>query len=524
MIGTLATACAAAEGTVEQQTDTQPAAVANALPRFDILEYRVEGNEVLPVVMVERAVYPFLGPDKTIEDVKKARAALELTYQQAGYLSVFVDIPEQGVDSGVVTLQVVEGEVARLRVTGNRYFSQGRIRATVPSLAQGSVPNFNDVQREVAQLNRQADRKVTPVLRPGALPGQVEAELKVDDKSPLHWDVEINNRQTPNTHPLRLQASVRYDNVWQRGHSFGLTAQTAPEDTNSLRVFVASYTAPLSEKGDLLALYAINSNSSVAAVGTTSVIGKGTIFGVRRIAPLRSLGGYSHFVSLGLDHKDFGESVRLGSDSVDTPITYVPIVAEYRASYSSALWTQRGSLSVSGAPRDWFTNSDEEFARKRFNARASYLSLRGDWLAERKLNEKTSLRGRLLGQLASQPLISSEQLAAGGLETVRGYLEAERLADRGLIMSLEARRALAVKSERLQAVTLLAFVEGAMLGIIDALPGQPSSSSLLSTGVGLRLRAYDQVDAALDFAIPLEAGQFTRKHDPRVHFRVAARF
>ena len=86
---------------------------AQAQPRFDILEYEVLGNSLLPDLAIEQAVTPYLGEGRALGDVDAARAALLQRYQDAGYLSVQVLIPEQKVDGGVVRLQVVEAPVHR---------------------------------------------------------------------------------------------------------------------------------------------------------------------------------------------------------------------------------------------------------------------------------------------------------------------------------------------------------------------------------------------------------------------------
>ena len=145
-------------------------AMAQTAPRFDVYEYEIEGNTVLPVAAVERAVTAHLGPERSLGDVEAARAALEKAYQDAGYVTVFVDLPEQEVREGVVRLRVLEGQVSRLKVTESRYYDQGRIRAVVSELAAGKVPNFNVVQAQLAEVNRTEERRVQPILRPGPLP------------------------------------------------------------------------------------------------------------------------------------------------------------------------------------------------------------------------------------------------------------------------------------------------------------------------------------------------------------------
>jgi hemolysin activation/secretion protein len=502
---------------------------------FDVYEYRVEGNTKLPAVAIERAVYPFLGPGKTLDDVEKARAALEKTYQQKGFLTVLVDLPEQKVDQAVVRLRVVEGKVARLRVTGSRYYSAGVIRAQVTQLSPDSVPDFGQVQRQLATLARTPDRQVTPVLRPGQYPGTVEVELKVEDQLPLHGSLELNNRQTANTKPLRVAASLRYDNLWQRAHSVSLQYQTAPEDVRNLQVYGGSYALPVSDDGSVLALYGVHSNSDVAALATTTVIGKGTILGARYVIPLQGLGSYFHSLTLGVDHKAFEESVILGADETTKPITYVPISLEYRMNLVGETRTHSGNVSINSAPRGLFGNDDAEFEAKRSGAHASYVYLRGEWISEQRLGQGWSLAGRLTGQLANQPLISNEQFGAGGVDTVRGYLESEALADNGLVGQFELRRTFRPAEAYAQwakSLEAFAFFDAGALRVIDPLPQERSSFDLYSAGLGLRAQGVKYWEAALDLAVPLRSGPpvpqrsspYTTENDARLLFRIAGKF
>src|ERR1700754_4200360 len=68
---------------------------AAAQQKFDVLELRVLGNTTLDARAIEAAVYPYTGPDKAMADIEAARAALERTYHDRGFGTVFVDIPEQ---------------------------------------------------------------------------------------------------------------------------------------------------------------------------------------------------------------------------------------------------------------------------------------------------------------------------------------------------------------------------------------------------------------------------------------------
>jgi hemolysin activation/secretion protein len=230
-------------------------------------------------------------------------------------------------------------------------------------------------------------------------------------------------------------------------------------------------------------------------------------------------------VSFGIDSKDFKESARVGSDTTETPISYVQIAAEYRATVTAApTRTHTGYLGFYTAPRSLFGNNPEEFARKRFGARPNYLYVRGEWVTEQRYGASL-LRAKLAGQLSDQPLISNEQYASGGADTVRGYLEIERLADQGVLGSVEFKRALRPGGTGLlSGATVLAFADASHLWISRPLPGQKSELELYGAGVGVRWQKLPHWVAGLDVGVPLTDGQVTRKNEPRAHFRVEGKF
>lgn len=500
------------------------APAASAQPRFDIREYRVEGNTLLATSLIERMLYPRLGRGKTIEDVEAARSLLEQVYHDAGYPTVLVNIPEQSITGGVVRLQAVEGSVDRLRISGSRYFSLDRIRAQVPSLAEGRVPNLAAAQRDLAALNRQtADRAVMPVMRAGRAPGTVEVELKVKDQLPVHGSLELNDRYGVNTSRLRLNGTLRYDNLWQREHSLSVQYQTAPQDTGELQVWVGTYVVRSTASDHVLVVYGVHSDSDTAAVGTLGVIGKGDMVGLREIVPLEGSEQYSHNLTFGVDFKDFSESIRLqGADTLNTPINYVPWSVQYSGTRrGDGVQTQFGT-SINFGIRG-LGNDPEEFDNKRFNAHANYLYVRANFEREQEIYRGLRLRVKVEGQVADSPLISNEQFSAGGADSVRGYHESERLGDNAVQGTIELGKPFPVQG-RIQELRGLAFMDGAALRVRDALPGQDEKYEISSAGLGLRLRAWQDLAAALDWARVFHATDEVDAGDQRVHFSLAYSF
>src|SRR5271165_6735986 len=84
-------ACATASPSLAAAPPPPDAAATTPARTFDVEAYDIDGAKLLPTVEVEAAVYPFLGPGRTAQDIDNARAALEKAYRDHGYQSVVVE-------------------------------------------------------------------------------------------------------------------------------------------------------------------------------------------------------------------------------------------------------------------------------------------------------------------------------------------------------------------------------------------------------------------------------------------------
>jgi hemolysin activation/secretion protein len=137
----------------------------------------------------------------------------------------------------------------------------------------------------------------------------------------------------------------------------------------------------------------------------------------------------------------------------------------------------------------------------------------------------------LKGQYTENPLISNEQFSAGGVDTVRGYLESSALGDNAVLGNLEAHYNLLPLADwkKLNELDLSCFVDFARLRTLEALPNADgeviSYTDLLGAGIGLTASAYKSLDLALFWAAPLkdlDSDDFD--DDSKLHFRVNYRF
>lgn len=511
-----------AADTVQISTEAAPAPAPAT--RFDVRAIQVKGNAILPPGEVEDIVYPYMGPGKSPDDIEAARAALQSAFEKRGYATVSVFIPEQSVDSGIILLEVQPQTIGTVTVAGGKRTPNQWVLSRAPSLTPGATPNFTDVQRDVVALNRSADRKVTPEVKAGVAPGTVDVVLNVEDAPPFHGSAEINNFHSAATTDLRVSGTLRYDDLWGRGDSISVSAQTAPRRTGDGTVLSGNYLARVG-KVQLLA-YGVYSDSDIAVVGGTSVIGKGKIFGARAIIPLSQSEGFYQSLTVGIDWKDFKENVKLGADTDSAPIEYFPITVGWRGDWSEEKIQSHAALTtvfgIRGLGDDW-----ERFDYKRTWSKPNFFTLKGELGQTRTFGNDVQLDLRATGQWSPDPLISNEGFSLGGMESVRGYYESEALGDWGIAYQTELRSAdfaSMLGGGPLGELRVLGFVDAGVAGIHRPLAGQARRWELMTVGAGARLKLFQYFNGALDVGTPLISGPDSKSGDLFARFRIWGEF
>jgi hemolysin activation/secretion protein len=181
--------------------------------------------------------------------------------------------------------------------------------------------------------------------------------------------------------------------------------------------------------------------------------------------------------------------------------------------------------NIRGIGSDWST-----WDSKRYNAQPDFIYGKFDIDHSQQLGNDMKARAHVTAQLADSPLVSSEQFSAGGMNSVRGYMQAEDTADSGVIGSFELVSPSVGKwlgktvGSHVGEWRFHAFVDAAHLWLLSPLPEQTSSFNLLSVGVGTRMQMLKYVSADFEAGWPLKPGVYTRAYSPRFDFYVRLGF
>ena len=132
-----------------------PPAAGDAGPLVRINEFRIEGNQLLPSDVLQRALAGFSGRDLSLTQLQEAAWVIVQTYRAAGWL-VHAFVPPQEIDRGIVNLTVIEAKLGQLRIDfpKDAHLPHRRIQSmTDAQLLPGQPLRLHQVDRLVLLLS-----------------------------------------------------------------------------------------------------------------------------------------------------------------------------------------------------------------------------------------------------------------------------------------------------------------------------------------------------------------------------------
>ncbi len=456
--------------------------------RVFVREFRIIGNTVLSPEELAAVTAPYTNRELTSEDLEALRVALTLLYVNKGYVNSGAILPDQTVVEGVITYQIIEGNVTAIEVTGNKWFRTGYLQKRM-ALGVGPPLNVNDLQQRIQLLLEDPRiRRLNAELKPGLKPGESVLDVRVEDRVPFRVAVTFDNYQSPAVGAEEVIGTIEDVNLTGNGDilslSFGGSSGLFP-------ILDFKYTLPFTVYDTTLILEYRNNASVVirpifAALNIESTSEIYTI-GLRQPV-YRSL---NTEIALGLLGERLSQKTRLldelfdlipgskNGEIVDTAIRFEQelvyrsqdYVLAARSRISAGIAALDATINPRGIPDSRFWSWLGQFQWvQRLPIQETYFIFRTDL------------------QVASDRLPALEEFSLGGRYTVRGYEQGIVLSDNALVSSLEVRVPLIRNSPWADYLELVPFVDYGWAWGLPTTPGSqfPSSQSLLGAGVGLR--------------------------------------
>ncbi len=510
---TAAILCLAWVGNVAAQ-DTVP------VVSFNVTEFAIDGHNPLDKSATDQILAPYLGEHQGLDRLFEAVGELEKAILDSGNSFYRVLLPPQTMQAGRITLQIVSIKVGNIRTSGNRYFSDENILASLPSLQPGAAPDTQTLARELIVANNHASKQVTIRMQQSDQPDTIDVDLAIRDQKPWKVFASLNNTGSEATGDFRFTTGAQYSNLFGLDHDITASYTTAPGHVGDVQQYGINYRLPLYRfSGDLALFYSSSDVNTGRVAQTLDVSGAGRFKGATYTQTFNNIGNYRQQASFALEDRVFNNNVSLsgvplGVDVRSRPLTlgyHGELVQErsrmdFNVTYSLNIASGRKNNNSDYAASRPGTSADAHWQALRFSVSASH-SLPGQWL----------LNSALSGQLTGEPLISGEQFGLGGINSVRGFEERGASGDKGLRGSLEV---WTPSVPGMQNLRMLGFVDGGYVKTLSTGAGQVGSDTMISAGLGLRWQWKSQFNLQLDYGHSLRGARTADAGGSKLHLRL----
>jgi hemolysin activation/secretion protein len=461
-----------------------------------IKKIEVQGNTVLQDE-IAALTQPYENRSVSLEELLELRSAIIQLYIKNGYITSGAFLPNnQNLSSGIIQIQVVEGEVEQIEIGGLRRLREGYVRSRIERAT--STP-LNQQRLEEALQLLQLDpliERVNAELVAGSTPGSNILRVSLKEAPAFHAAFGVENNQSPSTGSVQGSVEVSHDNVL--GFGDRLAAQYGR--TEGLDLYDINYTIPVNARNGILSFRYNNGDSSIIEEDFRDV-------GIRSETQTYSLGFRQPLtrtptrefaLSLGLDLR---RSQTYILDNIPFSFTEGPENGESKVTVIrfSQDWVNRGTRRVLAA-RSQFSLGIDAFDATINNTGTDgqFFSWLGQFQWVQQLSPRNLLVARIDAQLTPDSLLSLERFSMGGVDTVRGYRQNQLVSDNGILGSVEVRVPLTSDPRVLQLAPFFEIGTAWNNREID-----PDPATIASLGLGLRWLITRDLSLRLDYGIPL---------------------
>ena len=480
-----------------QTPSTQEPPEATPLPRarFFIKKLQVEGNTILHDE-IAALTQPYENREATFEDLLQLRSAITQLYITNGYITSGALLPPQHLDTGIIKIKVVEGDVERIEVGGLRRLRSGYVTSR---LKKATSTPLNQQRLEEALQLLQLDPLIEQVkaeLVASSTQGRSILRVNLTEAPAFHSAIAFENNQSPSIGSIQGSVAVSHDNAL----GFGDRLSATYGRTEGLNLYNLSYSIPLNALNGRFIVGYNNDDSRIIAADFRDVGIRSEAqtysFGFRQ--PLSRTPNSEFALSLGLDLRhsqtyilnDRPFSFTAGSEDGESKVTVIRFSTD---------WVNRGVRQVLAA-RSQFSLGINAFDAtiNDTGTDGQFFSWLGQFQWVQQLSSRNLLVARIDAQLTPDSLLSLERFSIGGVGTVRGYGQNQLVADNGILSSVEVRFPLTSDARTLQLVPF--FEIGTVWNNREI---DPDPTSLASFGLGLRCLIKPNLALRLDYGIPL---------------------
>lgn len=490
---------------------------ADKRPLFMLAAVDIAGATVIAHEEIARVYGPYLRRQVSQADLLKITDGITELYRHKGYALSRAFIPPQDVKDGRVQVKVVEGYIGDILIEGDdsQRFGAGEFLRPITAERPLRLATF---ERHLLLLSDTPGVRIkdTILKEVGEATGRFRLTVQIETWRTFA-NIDLDNRGTSEIGPLQSFITTAVNSAAAKGDTWALNVLTIPNSPEELIYVGGIVEMPIGTQG--VRLGARGSYSDVRQDGIKALLDTRTQTDEAGIyasmKPLRTREMSLGFVlSAGLrnaeEHNIFGpvydDRIRAVSLAAD-----LQVHDKYEGSTYLVVALRHGD-GEPGSPGVSLSRPDAEGSFEK-----AYWSV----TRQQRLGGPWSAVVSSMGQLASSPLLLSEQFYIGGPLLGRAYASGSLSGDSGLTGLVELRFDQNLEIGLLTGYQLYAFADA---GVVWT-RGIPGSESLSSLGVGVRLALQDGYRMGFEVAVPVEYHSLTGQDEgTRFYFSLSKSF
>ena len=472
-----------------------------------IEKFNFVGNTVFTQEELEAVTADFINRPISFSELLQARTAVTEFYIDQGYVTSGAYIPPQELDEPIITIQIIEGELQEINISGTRRLDPDYIRSRIKLGAKKplNIPRL----LEALQL-LQFDPLIATIsaeLTAGTQPGTSILELQIKEARSFNIEGTFDNGRSPSVGTFRRGGAITEANLLGYGDSIDISYFNT-DGSDDLGI---AYSFPMNPRNGKLNLKYRQTWSGIIEEPFDDLDGDGNTpdiksqyqqYEISFRQPVIQTPNQELALGIGIDHQYskteiLGQAFPLSPGAGDDGITRISALRFFQE------WTQRNEREVFAA-RSQFNLGIDAFQATMNNSSpdSSFFSWRGQAQWVRLLDQDFTILARTDLQLSDRPLVPLEQFSLGGMGSVRGYRQDALLSDNGLLASVELRIPL-LRARKIGGVLhLIPFFDfGTTWNSGDGT--ELKDNTLASVGLGLQWQIQDRLTARFDWGIPL---------------------
>lgn len=497
--------------------------------KFTLHKVELSGNHVIPTSKLEAFYKDKINKEITVGDLFKMVQDITNYYRNNGYIISRAILPPQHVQGGIVKIQIIEGFIDNIHVTGHAGGAKCLVEGFGYRIRKCPPLNLAQLEHYMLLVNEVPNTQVKAVLAPSKdSPGGADLNMETSF-TPISAYFSYDNYGTRYIGPQQMTGNVTLFSAINSGDSTSVTFTKTPKG-GELTFLDVNYNAAFSDQGSRYILGATRVHTHpLFVLRPTQTDGFNSNYYTSFIYPFIRDKAQSLNLTAGFNYLDSNTTTILGllyNDhlrNLDLGMSYNWADRWYGANMFGLNFRK-------GLPFMGYSSDTDQFTAKtsRPGGYAAYqkFAIQASRLQAIKGNVTLLMVGR--GQWSFVPLLSSEQFTFGGNPLGRGYDPAELIGDRGAAGSLELRYDKSV-NYIINSLQFYTFYDiGAIWNVLVNFtsPGKVSASS---AGLGVRFTMTKYISGNLMWAQPLTKQVAAEEliHNgwkPRTFFSVVATF